>query len=296
MPNSPSWRRQTTSVVRVSWTRRPASSRSARSVRGSCEPSARLSTSSRVQDEQRQRLAGLLGPRDCALELDLVALSVAEPGERVRHGALRFCEPSRAGDRRHGFLGERFQSSDVLGSEHACFRRVRGERAGFDAGFDDRHDECGCEGVGLAFAARPVRPVDRHRSKRSCGVRERGFERLGPIVRTERRHHRHASRSLNVHRGGFGVGSRGSLDSDPSQELVQVHCELEVVDSPGPRGGGPLDDALQALRDRAHVAVELLEHGLEPLVRPCASPSNDEKHDAEDQRRHAGADHRSHDR
>ena len=126
-------------------------------------------------------------------------------------------------------------------------------------------------------------------------MRQRGVEAACPVVRTERSHHGRASGALDVHRCGLGTGPRRRLDRDPPEQVAELDRELEVVDSSRPCGGGAFDDALEALRDRVHVDVELLEHGLEALVGAGAPMARDDEQRDERQRQ-AGGNYRSHDR
>ena len=248
-----------------------------------------------IQDEQGQRLAGLLCVRDGALELDVVALPIPNAREDVRHRALRLGESTSARDRRHGVLCEGFESADVIRTENTCIRRIRGNCPRLDTRLDDRHDERGRKRVALGFVARPVRPVDRDGAKRPGRIRKRRVEAARSIVRPERSHHGRASRSLDMHRCGLGTGPCRRLDRDPPEQIAELDRELQVVDASGPCGRGSLDDALEALGDRAHVEIELLEHRLEALVGARAPMARDDEQRDERQRQ-AGGNYRSHDR
>ena len=79
------------------------------------------------------------------------------------------------------------------------------------------------------------------------------------------------------------------------EQVAELDRELQVVDSSRPCGRGSLDDALEALGDRAHVEVELLEHRLEALVGARAPMARDDEQRDERQRQ-AGGNYRSHDR
>ena len=145
-----------------------------------------------VEEEERERSARAPSAREFALELLVVAATVADAREPVGDGAeLGLGEAARVRDPERGIVRERLERARVLGPERGRSARVRDERPGVDAVLDDRDDQRRAVGDLVALERRGIGPVERQRTdtavRREGRAPLRGARRRRPCRTTRSR-------------------------------------------------------------------------------------------------------------
>ncbi len=280
IPSSPASRRQTTSVARVTRSNTAASSSIPASSRRSVGPTALRTSRERGRPVAWARVTARSSSDSYPARLRMpVAVSVS-----ARSASAYLRAPASAGA---ASSARASRARTWSGPKLSDARRVRCKRSSLRAVFDDRDDESGRERIGAARGGGAVRPVDRDGAERPCGGAERRLEELGAVLRAEGGRARLPGRALDANSGSGRLRSRRGLGGQAPEQVVEVHRQLEVVDAAVPYACRAFDDALQALRNGAHVIVELSQHSLESPVGAGAARPPDQHRD--DKGRHDGS-------